>query len=528
MNSSRHYRLLTSLMALMVIMNAEAQTSPEVPRLVVNIVVDQLRSDYLEAFSPLYGEEGFHKLLADGRVYTRAEYPFSRPDRASAIASLMSGATPYEHGVVAQQWLNRTTLQPVYCVDDSSVEGLNTADKSSPIALSVSTIGDELKVSTEGRALVYAVAPFRDAAILSAGHAADAAFWIDDVSGQWCSTSYYGPYPSWAQLYDDGQSLKTKLSRLTWEPSNGLVGNFNYFVSGVSNGSTKPFKHKFSGDTKYHDFKASALVNEEVNSFVQHCLSRTEIGADAVTDFLSVTYYAGNYLHKGVDVCPIEVQDTYVRLDHCLAELMRHVENKVGKGRVLYVLTSTGYSDQEAEDVSKYRIPTGNFSITRAHLLLNMYLVAVYGQGQYVEAVMDNQLYLNLKLIENRALNLAEVLERSQDFLMQLEGVRDVFTSQRLASGAGSSLISKLRNAYNPRCSGDILIQVAPGWHLVNETTHQDRLVRDSYMGFPLIFYGCNVERETISTPVTVDHLAPSLARCLRIRAPNACSVAPL
>lgn len=528
MYSSRRYRLLTSLVALMAIMNAEAQTSPEVPRLVVNIVVDQLRSDYLEAFSPLYGDEGFRKLLADGRVYARAEYPFTRPDRASAIASLMSGATPYEHGVVAQQWLNRSTLQPVYCVDDSSVDGRYTADKSSPVSLSVSTISDELKVSTDGRALVYSIAPFRDAAILSAGHAADGAFWIDDATGQWCSTSYYGSYPSWAQLYNEGQSLKGKIANLNWEPSSGLVGSFNYFISGVANGSAKPFKHKYSGDSKYHDFKASALVNQEVNSFVQQCLLSTEVGADAITDFLSLTYYAGNYLHKGVDVCPIEMQDTYVRLDQCLADLMRQVEKKVGEGRVLYVLTSTGYSDQEAEDVSKYRIPTGSFSITRAHLLLNMYLVAVYGQGQYVEAAMDNQLYLNLKLIENRALNLAEVLERSQDFLMQLEGVRDVFTSQRLALGTGSSTISKLRNAYNPRCSGDILIQVAPGWHLVNETTHHDRLVRDSYMGFPLIFFGCNIERETITSPITIDRLAPSLARCLRIRAPNACSAAPL
>ncbi len=525
MNYSRRYRLLTSLVALMAIMNAEAQTSPEVPRLVVNIIIDQLRSDYLEAFSPLYGEEGFRKLMADGRVYTQAEYPFSRPDRASAIASLMSGSTPYEHGIVAQQWLSRSTLRPAYCVDDSHYEGLLTTEKSSPAALSVSTITDELKVCTEGKSLVYSIAPFRDAAVLAAGHAADGAFWLNDQTGQWCGTSYYGLYPGWAQTYEDGLSLKNRIGSLSWEPTNGLVGSFSYFVSG---GTHKPFKHKFSGDRKFRDLKESALVNEEVNNFAQHCLRTTDMGLDAVPDFLTLTYYAGNYQHKGVDVCPIEMQDTYVRLDHCLEDLMKLVEKKVGSGKVLYVLTSTGYADEETEDVSRYRIPTGTFSISRAQLLLNMYLVAVYGQGQYVETSLDNQIYLNLKLIESRALNLAEVLERSQDFLIQLEGVRDVYTSQRLALGAGTPTISKLRNAYNPRCSGDILIQVAPGWHLLNENTHQDRLVRDSYLGFPLILYGCNVERGKITTPVTVDHLAPTLARCLRIRAPNGCSAAPL
>ena len=525
MNHTRRYSLLTSLVALMAIMNAEAQTSHEVPRLVVNIIIDQLRSDYLEAFAPLYGEEGFQKLLKEGKVYEKAEYPFARPDRASAVASLMSGATPYEHGVVAQQWLNRSTLQPVYCVDDTGFEGQLTSEKSSASSLAVSTITDELKVSSEGKSLVYAIAPFRDAAILSAGHAADGAFWLNDETGQWCSTSYYGNFPDWAKVYEDGLSLKKRIGNLVWEPSNGLVGNFSYFVAG---GTKKPFKHKFTGDRKFRDLKESAMVNEEVNEFAKHCLRTTEIGADGVPDFLTLTYYGGNFQHKGVDVCPIEMQDTYVRMDRCLGELMQAIERKVGEGRVLYVLTSTGYADQEAEDVSRYRIPTGTFSITRAQLLLNMYLVAVYGQGQYVETAMDNQLYLNLKLIENRALNLAEVLERAQDFLIQLDGVRDVFTSQRLALGAGTPAISRLRNAYNPRCSGDILVQVAPGWHLLNETTRQDRLVRDSYMGFPLIIYGCNVEREKITTPVTIDRLAPTLARCLRIRAPNGCSAAPL
>lgn len=524
-NYTRRYKLLTSLMALMAIMNAEAQTSPEVPRLVVNIVIDQLRTDYLEAFSPLYGEGGFQKLLAEGKVYAQAEYPFDHPDRASAIASLMSGATPYEHGVVGQQWLNRATLQPVYCVDDQSCEGLLTTEKSSPAALSVSTISDELKVSTEGKALVYAIAPFRDAAILSAGHAADGAFWLNDLTGQWCSSSYYGTYPQWALTYDGSMSFRNRIGAMHWEPTNSLVGNFNYFVSG---GTRSPFKHSFSGDRKFRDFKASALVNEEVNRFARHCLNCTGLGNDAVTDFLSLTYYAGNYQHKGVDVCPMEMQDTYVRLNNCLSELMEMVEQKVGQGRVLFVVTSTGYTDQEAEDVSKYRIPTGTFSITRAQLLLNMYLIAVYGQGQYVETAMGNQLYLNLKLIENRALNLSEVLERSQDFLIQMEGVRDVYTSQRLALGSGMPGVDRLRSAYNPRCSGDILVQVAPGWHLVNENTHEDQQLRDSYMGFPLILYGCNIEKEKITTPVTVDRLAPTLARCLRIRAPNACSAAPL
>ena len=513
--TTKQYRILTSLALLMSIIGAEAQTAPEVPRLVVSVVIDQLRSDYLEAFSPLYGENGFRKLIRQGRVYQQAEYPFADPDCASAVACLMSGASPYENGIVGERWLDRGTLQPTYCV------GIGTPDN-----LGVSTISDELKVSTEGKGLVYAIAPNRDAAVFAAGHAADGAFWLNDETGQWVSSSYYRT-PGWLSFYNNSGHAAQSIGSLTWEPINDLVGEFNYFVSG---GTKKPFRHQFKGDRRYREFKASALVNEEVNDFVSHCLQNSLLGLDAVTDFLGVTYYAGNYDHKTVAECPMELQDTYVRLDNQLGRLIDMVEQKVGRERVIFVVTSTGYSDVEQtdDDLSRYRIPSGEFNITRSQLLLNMYLCAVYGQGQYAEASMGNQIYLDRKLIENKGLNLSEVLERSADFLIQLSGVRDVYTSQRLAQGAWTPGIRSIRNAYNPKCSGDILVQVAPGWKLVNEQTNEHKTQRESYMGFPLYFYGLNLKPEVISTPVTVDRIAPTLAQCMRIRAPNACAASPL
>jgi hypothetical protein len=206
------------------------------------------------------------------------------------------------------------------------------------------------------------------------------------------------------------------------------------------------------------------------------------------------------------------------------------IEEKVGRERVLFVLTSTGYSDTDRSDgdMARYRIPTGEFNITRASGLLNMYLSALYGQAQYIEGTMGNQLYFDLKGIENRALNISEVLERSAEFLGRLSGVRDVFTATRLMLGIGTPSVRALRNAYNPRQSGDILIQVSPGWTLVNEQTGERRQQRDSYMTFPLVFFGRNIEPQVIVEPVTVDHVAPTLARCLRIRAPSASSAAPL
>ena len=225
----------------------------------------------------------------------------------------------------------------------------------------------------------------------------------------------------------------------------------------------------------------------------------------------------------------MEMQDTYARLDRQLEEILDFVNEKVGLDKTLFVVTSTGYFDsEEMMDLSKYRIPTGVFSITKAKALLNMYLIAVYGPGDYVETAIDNQIYLNLKLIENRNLNLTEVLDRCSAFLIQLSGVKDVYTSQRLALGAGTQGVSKLRNAYNPKCSGDILIQVSPGWLLNNEDTHEQSLSRESYLSFPLFFFGANIVPEKVRIPVSIDHVAPTIAQTLRIRAPNACPLAPL
>ena len=163
---------------------ASAQRLQPAPRLVVNITIDQLRTDYIQAFAPLYGPDGFKKLLSEGRVYEAASYDFLPIDRASAVASISSGTTPYYNNIVSSQWLDRATLRPVYCVADSKVG-------TSPRLLSTSTIGDELKVATGGSALVYALAFSRDAAVLSAGHAADGAVWVDDSRGVLATSAYY-------------------------------------------------------------------------------------------------------------------------------------------------------------------------------------------------------------------------------------------------------------------------------------------------------------------------------------------------
>lgn len=516
---------LTPFLAITLLAGIESQAQRQIPRMVVNITIDGLRSDLLDAFMPLYGSNGFQRLLTEGRVYNYAQFPNDNLNRASSIATLSTGSVPYDHGIIGQQWFDRKSLLPIYCVADDTVRGIETSERLSPKNLGVSTIGDELKAATEGKALVYSFAPFSDAAILGAGHAADGAYWIDPLTGKWASTTYYAPtLPAWVKMANKN-SLSTTLPTTTWTPCTELSGNFCYFLSG---GVKEPFSHKFNGPHAYSTFMTSALVNEYVSDLAQQCIKYTTIGLDDIPDYVSLTFYAGGYDNKPLTECAMEIQDTYVRLDQVIAKLINETDEKIGRGKTLFVITSTGVTDEENTDLAKYRIPSGNFYINRTANLLNMMLMAIYGQGNYVEATYENQIYLDHKLISDKQLNLTEVLERCQELLLQSQGVKDVYSSQRLLLGAWTPGINKIRNSYNPRLSGDILVQVAPGWRLVNESHQQDRLVRESYLNFPIFIFGLNVKSEKIDTPVTTDCIAATLASVMRIRAPNACHTAAL
>lgn len=495
------------------------------PRLIVSINIDQLRSDYLQAFAPLYSEDGFKRLLNEGMVYDHVSYPFTPIDRASAIASITTGVTPYYNNIVGQKWMSRETLRPIGCVDDPKYIGLQTNDNGSPAKLSTSTIGDELKVATAGKAIVYAIAPYRDAAVLSAGHAADGALWIDDQNGNWCSTNYYFPsLPSWVQAYNRIQAPAIKTQEQVWEPFSLLTGNFSYFMQ---TGEQKPFKHTFQGDARFVEYKASALVNADMTDMAQQCAASTGMGNDKVTDLLSITYYAGNYNHRTVTECQLELQDTYVRLDHEIGRLITHFEKSIGHDNILFVLTSTGYSDEETADYDKYRIPSGTFHMDRTANLLNIYFGAFWGQGIYVEATYSNQIYLNHKLLESKKISITDATSRAQEFLAMMSGVRNVYTSLQLLNSQNEYL-QKIRNGFSPERCGDIVIEVAPGWRIHNENTQENVLSRASFTQFPIIFWGAGTSPERILTPVTIDQIAPTIARCIRIRAPNACFSKPL
>ncbi len=455
---SNRYLYITLLSLLGLSQEACAQALAQSPRLVVNITVDHLRTDYLETYTPLYGPDGLQRLLQQGVVYTNGSYGFSPVDRASAAAALSTGTSPYYNGIAAMEWLDRETLRPQYCVRDAQ-------QTVSPVHLATSTLGDELKIATSGVARVFSFAPTAECAILSAGHAADGAAWI--AQGRWSTTSYYAPVNQWLNGF----------ARLEVPAADG---------------------------------------NMSVVAAALKCVEQAGIALDEKTDMLCLTLSTNSLM------------EDYVALDRAVAHLIQGVEGSVPRDRVLFVLSGTGSSEEREEEVNgRFRIPTGTFYINRTANLLNMYLGAVFGMDRYVEACYKNHIFLNHKTIRQKNLNLGDVQRRSQEFLLQIAGVRNVYTSNQLMT-SDSYQLERIRNGFNVEKSGDLIVGVAPGWKLVNEDTHEQVLSRAANIPFPIIFYGAGLKAQRLPQTVTADRIAPTVARLIRIRAPNACSSEPL
>lgn len=519
-------RILTSLLTVFVLTGLQAQTSSGQPRLVVSLTIDQLRSDYLESFASLYGDRGFRRLLGEGRVYYNGRYAFNHTDISSTIAALHTGTTPYYNGIVGNVWMDRSTLRLVKSVDDAAFMGIYTSESSSPKQLAVSNLSDELMVASGGKSLTYAIAPAREMAVLAAGHASGGAFWINDETGKWCGSTFYANFPQWVTQYNDRDALNFRIGDMTWRPA--LPATAYHCLT--SSNEELTFEHRFSDERaeKFRRFKTSPYVNDEVNRFFETFLNQSDLGKDNIPDFVSLGYYAGNYDHRPDTQLPLEIQDTYARLDRSLAQLFELIDRKVGLRHTLIVISSTGTRPDEQAVPATYRIPGGEFHMKRCAALLNMYLMAIYGQGQYVETYYDQQLFFNKKLVEDKKINFTELLNKSADFIVQMSGVKAAYTSQRLLLGGWTPSVERIRNGYHVENSGDIFVEVKPGWALLNDYSQQTKIIREAMVQVPLFFFGYQVKPQILYTPVNMAVVAPTIAYAMRIRAPNAASEAPL
>jgi hypothetical protein len=493
----------------------EGGTQGDVPHLVVFITVDQLRGDFIEFFSHDFSKGGFRRLLEGGCVFSGLSFDFPNIDRATATATLATGANPSLHGIDAVSTFDFDAERERSILYDPDYLGNYTSAHLSPRSLICSTFGDELKIASRGRSEVFAIAPTAESAILSAGKAANAAFWIDDETGKWATTTFYRDIPWYVDRYNNGpEALSARMPSMIWKPllPTDAYRAFPYLLDDV------PFRHTFRLDA-VPDFKSSPFVNDEVTRLAIRFLEDGAAGSRACPDILSLTYYAGLFRPQRHKEYTREIQDLYLRLDNDLDTLLQAIDRRVGLDHTLVVLTGTGYFEAEEAYPETILQHYGTFYPKRCLALLNMYLMATYGhERKWVKGYHNGQIFLDRKTIRDAGLKLGEVQEVAADFVREFTGVQEVVTGTHAGAHDGRR--------------GDLLVRLQPGRQVDFEETLPSGeqvslpIVRHNRMHAPTVFFGNGISPYRHPDPLPATSVAPIITRFLRVRPPNGHSFA--
>ncbi len=510
----------------MVAISALSQTKGERPQLVVGIIIDQLRSDYIELLQNHFGQNGFNRLLRDGVYFEDVNFDVADLDKVSGTSIVMTGAYPSISGVGGATIYDPQKKRSQYTLNDPSKLGNFTSETYSPAALKVSTIGDELRVSNDGLGYVYSIAPDPQQAIILAGHAGNCAFWINDLNGKWATSTFYKEVPQVISLRNYNNPLSSRIDTMAWNP----VLPLKDYPDVPTYRKYYPFKYTFPNSlTRYSDYKKSALVNNEVTSVAISYIQGLKLGKREQTDMLNIAYTAAPYKVKDGDYS-FELQDTYIRLDREIEKLLDAIDKNVGLRNAVVMISSTGYFDGGNKVDDKFNVPSGEFRPSRANSLLNLYLMAIYGNGQWVDGYNNQNFYLNRKLIKEKNVNLREVREKSSDFLRRMSGVATAYTLDEIISNPVDEEVKRLHRGLVLETAGDVRIEVRPGWRVVeneNTTTEQVRYVRSNLVNTPAFILAPDIKAQKIIIPVDATILAPTVSRILRIRSPNAAAQRP-
>ena len=515
----------------------ELRMSSDKPRLIVGIVIEQMRSDYISRFWDKFGEGGFKRLIQNGTWCRNASYNYFYTQTAVGYATMFTGSMPASHGIVSNEWYDRVSNKLTKAVSDESVKtvgGSYDAGKYSPRNMLGTTIGDEIKLTNFQQSKVFGVSLDPVSAILSAGHMADGAFWYDDENGSWITSSYYMQYlPNWlidenkkkladlylTKIWDTTFPVQQYFSSLTdANPyETGIDGRivFPYYLSDLSRGMSISARYRLLKQTPFgnsltRDMAIATMVNEN-------------LGKDEFTDLLTVSFVATEYIGNAFGPLSVELEDAFLKLDKDLEHFLQFIDEFVGKQNTLIFLTSNHGAAQTPAYLADSKVPVGSFNFNSALALLRSYLNALYGNGEWIKGYFGQQLYLNSDLIEKSKHKLDDFRNTVAEFMVQFTGVSNTITATSLQNNQFTEgYRSKMQNNYFPRRSGDVFVNLHPGWVEKSEwvTSHNSAYPYDAQV--PLIWYGWKVKRDMIVRPVDMTDVAPTVSAMLNIMVPNA------
>lgn len=511
------------------------------PKLVVGVVVDQMRYDYLVRFYDKYGEDGFKKLLAGGFSFTNCNYDYVPTYTACGHASIYTGTGPANHGIVSNDWYDRYTKKPVYCVSDSTVKPLGTTSvsgKMSPRNLYTSTIGDEIKLASNFRSRVIGVALKDRGSILPAGNSADAAYWHDPYSNNMISSTYYfTELPKWVDKFNDRKVADSLLSK----PWTTLLPIEKYTESSPDN---TPYEGLFEGektptfphnlpqikDSSNELIREVPMGNTLTTMFAKEILKNEKLGKGNETDMLAISYTSTDYVGHMFGINAIELEDTYLRLDREIAELLKYLDESIGKDNYTLFLSADHAAANNPVFSIDHDLKGDVMNMKPITDSLKNYLNNIYGTADYILNTNAQNIYLNRELIEKKNINLREIQERCARFVIRFEGVATAITASDLMTGVErSGIYNLIQNGFNPKRSSDVMIQLQSGWiswSTRTGTSHGSAYRYDTHV--PLIFYGKNIPQGKSHEQVSIMDIAPTICTLLNVEFPSGSIGMPL
>jgi len=523
-----------------------AYIPPEKPKLVIGIVVEQLRYDQIEKLRSRLGENGIRRLLNEGTYFQNASYEYMLTQTAPGYATISTGAEPSLHGITSDEWYLPLKDELIYCTKDITVNPVGGSYESglhSPVNLLVSTFTDELKMASGKQAKVYSVGLKENPVIFSAGHAADGAFWFDNTTGTFMSSTYYiDSLPGWvtdfnAMRYADSfLDNSWNLSRPAKDYSDCLPDS-NKFETGFNGSNYFPYdlkklssKGKGNAGKDYSILRETPFGNTLTTNFAIKLIEKEKLGKDDVTDFLSICYTATDYIGHKFGPSSVEMADAVFRLDRDIENLLKYVADSLGKRNVLIYFTSAHGISEIPGVLESNRIPSGYFRPNQALQLLRSYLNAIYGEGDWVKGYQEKQIFLNRTLIEDAKIPLDDVQKKVARFIVQFSGVASAYPySVFETSDFGNSNMKRIINDFSPQRSGDVIVTLNSGW-----VEKEDSYVASGNSPYeydthvPLIWYGWSVNRSTVTRKVNMTDIAATLSWLCKVPLPNACTGEPM
>jgi predicted AlkP superfamily pyrophosphatase or phosphodiesterase len=516
--------------------------SREMPKLVVGIVVDQMRFDYLYKFRPYYCKGGFNRLVDGGSNFTYAHYNYSPTNTGPGHATIFTGATPFYSGIIGNDWYDRKSGKMIYCARDTTFRSVGSNDEEgrmSPLRLLSTTITDQLKLATNRAAKVIAVSLKDRSAIFPGGHFPDGAYWYDNKTGDMITSSFYmTSLPNWVDRFN-AQKLADKYLAGRWslsrppadyEPSGPDESKYEKDL--FKEGKTS-FPHAFdkiTGNSKYEALENTPFGNEIVEEFSKGVLTNEKLGKGKETDFLTISFSSTDFVGHEYGTFSYELKDLYIKLDSLLADLLSTLDRQVGKGNYLLFLSADHGALDTPGYLKDHNLPSGNLE-KKAIDSIKTYAAVKFGTDNLISNFSNGQIFLNRKLILLKNIDIHEVERSITDYIRnRFPEVTSIFKRDDLENqSATREPFNPLLNGFNPALSGDILLRLQPDFLptlMEKGTTHGSAYQYDTHV--PLIFYGWHIPKQTVNAPVYTVDIAATVADLLKIQEPGACIGIPL